>query len=179
MQHNFVLTPVSTGKIFCSTYTTFQEKGLLPTTPLPRDHPFWNLWKDHLVSLIYPGNSDTAIDALVALERGDPDWKDTASPDDILVRQRDMRAILSHNPPDVILLSGMNDYGFHRRQERFWPFICINEDYVDLWMDAKDGTKRCFGLVALLRASIDHELGHWVQTLVSTTSCHSSWLTFM
>jgi hypothetical protein len=163
---DFALTPVSTGKIFCSTYDTFLLKGRIPTTPLPHDHPFWNLWEDHRSSLLQPGNSDTVIDALIAIEQGSPTWKEHAK-SKISAKQKDMRQILSCHPPDIVLLLDMGDYGFHHRQKRLWPYICINEDYVNSWIFAKNNTKEHLSLTALLRASLDHELGHWIQTLVN------------
>lgn len=169
MQDDFILTSPSTGKIFCSSLATFEERGRLPTTPLPHYHAFWKLWRDHLSSLTESSKgSNTVIDALVALGKGDPEWKNTANHSEITARQEHMRKILSCNPPDVVLLTGMEEYGFRYRRKEFWQFICINEDYVDLWVDAVDGSEEALGLTALLRASIDHELGHWVQTLVCT-----------
>ncbi len=62
------------------------------------------------------------------------------------------------------------DYGCLRRQEVLWPYICINEDYVDAWITAQPNRKEYLSLTALLRACLNHELGHWVQTLVTSSS---------
>ena len=54
----------------------------------------------------------------------------------------------------------------HHRWERTWQFIYLNEDVIKIWVEAEenDAAER----FALLRATIDHELGYWMQTLVST-----------
>ena len=170
------LTPVSTGKIFCSSCRNFEKKKHLPTTPLPSTHPFWQLWRDHLISLGEPGNSDTMINALIAIARKNPKWNTSASANTIAARQQEMRDMLAHHPPDVVLLSGLTDYGCHHRQEVLWPYICVNEDYVDAWITAQPNRTEYLSLTALLRACLNHELGHWVQTLVSSSS-HHYWYT--
>jgi hypothetical protein len=96
---NLTLTPVSTGRIFCSSRRNFETKKRLPTTPLPANHPFWQLWRDHLISLGEPGNSDALINALIAITRKNPKWNTNATPNVIAARQRDMRDILAHHPP--------------------------------------------------------------------------------
>ncbi len=163
------LTPVSTGKIFCSSRQNFEKKKRLPTTPLPRDHPFWQLWQDHRISLGEPGNSDTIINALIAIAQKNPEWNTNASANTITARQQEMRDILARHPPDVVLLTDITDYGCHLRQEVLWPYICINEDYVDAWITAQPNIEEYLSLTALLRACLNHELGHWVQTLVSSS----------
>ena len=163
------LTPVTTGKIFCSSRQNFEKKKRLPTTPLPGTHPFWQLWQDYLISLGEPGNSDAMIDALIAIAQKSAKWKTKSSANVITARQREMRDILACHPPDIILLSDITDYGCHFRLEVLWPYICINEDYVDAWNMAQPNSKEYLALTALLRACLNHELGHWVQTLVSSS----------
>ena len=167
----------STGKIFCSNYTSFIENARLPTNPLPSTHPFWQLWLDHRLSLLKPGNSDAVIDALIAIEQGNPAWKTHTSSDAITAMRTTMRQTLSDHPPHVVLLTGMEGYGLHQRQAKLWQYICFNKDYVIAWKAAKPNTADYLSLTALLRASIDHELGHWVQTLVSSSTHHGYMLT--
>jgi hypothetical protein len=47
-----------------------------------------------------------------------------------------------------------------------WPFICIMKNYIDRWMDAEGVFK--LGLEAILKATKNHETGHWIFMLV----CH-------
>ena len=83
-----------------------------------------------------------------------------------------MRHVLCDNPPDVLCLADVPvhvwSYGAFLRGRKSRRFICLNEDYVDLWQEAEDDAER-LTLTALLRAALDHELGHWVQCIVSIT----------
>ena len=169
---NLTLTPVSTGRIFCSSSKSFEKKKRLPTTPLPANHPFWQLWRDHLISLGEPGNSDALINALIAIALKNAEWDSNTTADVIAARQQEMRNILARHPPDVVLLTNITPYGCHFRDEVLWPYICINEDYVDAWIAAVrpvPNTKEYLSLTALLRACLNHEIGHWVQTLVTSS----------
>lgn len=159
-----------TGKIFCSTYDYFFEKELIPTTPLPHYHPFWSLWQDHLTSLQSQDANDL-IDALVAIWLQDPRWTSKLAHDQVDGERRHMRHLLSNNPPHVLLLADVPEddwsYSAFLRGGKSWRFICLNEAYVDLWQEAEDDAEH-LALTALLRAALDHELGHWVQCIVST-----------
>ena len=170
MRPTFALTPTSTGKVYCSTFQNFIEKNCHPTTPLPHNHPFWSLWRDHLSSF-RSENANDLIDALIAIELCNPNWKDRASTSarTRTARRAYMRDLLSQNPPDVVLLNDLPDYGLHHRWQQTWQFICLNENIINLWAEAREvEVEQRFALAAVVRAMIDHELGHWVQTLVST-----------
>jgi hypothetical protein len=77
-----------------------------------------------------------------------------------------MRNLLSQ---DVVMLNDLLDtYGLHHRWEQTWQFICLNEKIINLWAEVEEvEAKQRFPLAAVVRAMIDLELGHWVQTLVS------------
>jgi len=83
-----------------------------------------------------------------------------------------MRDLLSQHPPNIVVVSGVAEvYSFHPRRPYLWHFICISEEYVQLWVDAdkrSDESARSekLALTALLKTSIDHEIGHWIFTLV-------------
>jgi hypothetical protein len=159
--HNFA---TSTGRVFESTYQAFAVDQRLPETRLAHDHPFWTLWRDHCSSFLSK-DADDLIDALVAIKLQLPNWDDGLTPTAINKHRQTMRDVLSMNPPDVILLKGITDYGYHVRSKPTMKYICINKEYVDLWLDAK-GDLEYLALTALLRACVDHEIGHWIQSLL-------------
>jgi hypothetical protein len=164
------LTSTSTGVVFLSTFSDIEAREL-PTAPLPSSHPFHAFWKEHIAALTQPGLYDTVIDALIALVQDDISWRRKSGTALIFTKRHQIRDLLNQHPPDVVVVSGVADvYGFHFREQDFWPFIHISEEYINLWMDTGDkSSERALALTALLGTTIDHELGHWVFTLVSNT----------
>jgi hypothetical protein len=169
----------STGKLFTSTFDAFHVQGIAPTTPLPPSHPFLALWKEHLTELTnyQAGPYDTVIDAFVSLAEGSPTWreKEGMTESKIAAKMSGMRDLLSQHPPNIVVVSGVAEvYSFHSRRPYFWHFICISEEYVQLWVDAdkrldesaRNRRSEKLALTALLKTSIDHEIGHWIFTLV-------------
>lgn len=165
MPLDLLLTPTSTGKVFKSTYTD----NRVPRTRLPPLHPFRTLWRDHLAMLTQPGLSDGVIDAFISLTKGDPKWRIRRhlTQEKLFHNRREIRAFLTENPPDLVIVSNCpsGEYSFHLRKKSFEHLIFISADYVELWKNAQ-GEKERLGLTALLKASIDHEIGHWFFTLV-------------
>jgi hypothetical protein len=168
MPMKFSLNPTSTGEVYMSTYHAIIPGNTLPTTLLPRSHPFRKFWTNHLAALCEPGLFDTVIDALVALAERDEHWREKKGSKAIDTRRRQMRQFFKQHPPNIVVVSGAEDYGFHLRTATFWPFIHISEEIVNFWKDADRSSERGLGLTALIAASIDHELGHWIFTLVSS-----------
>jgi hypothetical protein len=168
MPLNLLLNPTSTGEVFASTYDAI-EKGITPKTLLPSSHNFREFWTDHLRALSQPGIYDTVIDALVALTQGDPSWRSNTNVKGIVARRGEMRQLFQQHPPDIVVVSGMDGlgYGFHHRNSSFWQFIHISEVYINLWKDAERSSEKGLALTVLIASAIDHEIGHWIYTLVS------------
>ena len=137
--------------------------------PLPDSHPFHNLWKEHLATLTSTVLYDSVIDAFVALASGSAFWKDGKSNNEISATMSEMRTLLRQNPPNMVVVSGVagEDYGFHIRGTSLWPFICISEECIDMWVVADEHSLKKLGLAAVLKTTLDHEIGEWIFTLVS------------
>ena len=176
MSFNPALTSSTSGAILKSAYSAIVEETV-PTTPLEPSHPFHKLWRDHLAELINPGLYNSVIDALVDLVREATTRKNplaatshtlqTESPRDAI------RHLLATHPPDIVVINGLpGAYGLHVRREKMWPFICISNDYIALWSAEQDTTVK-LALLTVLKATIDHELGHWARTLVSIGLHHT------
>ena len=176
----FSITSPSTGKLFTSTsFDALDVQGIVPTTPLPPSHPFSALWKEHLATLTstQAGPYETVIDSFVSIVEESPTWREEEgmSESKIAAKMSGMRDLLSQNPPDVVVVSGVAGvYSFHPRRPSLWHFICISEEYVKLWVDADKRSDESaqsrrlekLALTALLKTSFDHEIGHWLFTLV-------------
>ena len=80
----------------------------------------------------------------------------------------DMRELFRQHPPNIVVVSGMEGYGFYLQTPLFWPFILISAEYINLWKDADRSSELGLELTALITATIDHEIGHWIFTLVSS-----------
>ena len=160
------LTSLSRGRIFISTLADY-EAGIVPKTQLPNTHPFHALWDNHWSMVTCPGISNGLIDAFLALSKEDPTWVSSSTKDSIVSQRRQIRIFLHQYCPDVILVSGLDDvYSFHSRQQPFTNFICIANEYIDLWISAVPGSENELCLRALLHTCIDHETAHWLFTLV-------------
>jgi hypothetical protein len=161
------LRSITTGKVFESSAADI-SLGIVPTVPLPQDHPFCVLLEEHMTAVTKPGTYDALIDAYIAISKGDPHWRQKArvSIGDIVAERRNMRKLLRQNPPDVIIVDQdpSKGYGFHERTPSMWSFICITKHYVDRWM-AEEGLIK-LGLEAVFKAAREHENGHWLFTLV-------------
>lgn len=173
------LDPISTGKIFISTFEAYNTHEI-PQTQLSNTHAFHTLWANHWSIVTCPGISDNLIDAFLALSKEDPSWIRSLSTGEIVTQRSQIRRFLRQGPPDVILVSGgshLNAYSFHSRREPFAKFICISKQYVDLWTSAIPGTENELALRALLHTCIDHETAHWIFTLVFIIShlLHRTW----
>ena len=167
MTFQFTLTPTFTGGVFQSTYHAIHVEERVPTFPLPDTHPFHNLWKEHLAALTSTVLYDSVIGAFVALASGSALWKEGKAHDVISAKMSEMRTLLRQNPPNVVVVSGVaGDYGFHIRGTSLWPFICISEEYINMWVVANEHLEK-LGLAALLKTTLDHEIGQWIFTLVS------------
>lgn len=168
MSLNLLLDPNSTGEVFISTHDAIEGK-IVPTTLLSSSHPFHEFWKTHLAALQRPGLYDTVIDALVALTQRDASWRRRRSADAIVGMRREMRELFRQHPPSIVVVSGLgNAYGFHLRDPLFWPFIHVSEEYINLWIDADKSSEKGLALTVLITAAIDHAIGHWMFTLVSS-----------
>ena len=59
-----------------------------------------------------------------------------------------------------------NIYSCHQKRNYLWPFICISFDLLTLFANSA-GSEIYTDLTALLKTRLDHEIGHWLFTLVS------------
>jgi hypothetical protein len=160
------------GEVFVSTSYAVRELSQLPSVILNASHPFWQLWQHHLQSLTQPGSLfEGVIDSLTAILLGNPLWKETSTPTEISRKQSETRSLLIKSPPNIIILKNFPHYGCHERCSTLWNYICVSKRYVKLWVDASEESQRQ-GLLALLVTTIDHELGHWAQTIVSIIVLH-------
>ncbi|KAF8902925.1 hypothetical protein CPB84DRAFT_1775223 [Gymnopilus junonius] len=165
---NLLLKPSSKGDVFESSYDDFEVQAKAPENRLPSSHPFQTLWKAHLTSLTRPGLYDPVIDAFICLLKGRPNWRSSTrtSTEDIISLRAYVREILRDNAPGVVIISGDERvYGFHSRRQVLWQFVCVSQRLVDRWMVAEEGSLSHLGLTALLKTTLDHELGHWFFTL--------------
>lgn len=160
-----MLDPISTGEVFISTCGDI-EKGTVPTTLLPSSHPFREFCTKHLTALCQLGLSglyDTVIDTLVALTQRDASWRESL----------DREAIVGHEgafsaTPSKYCCRQWYGRIFYLQTPLFWPFILISAEYINLWKDADRSSELGLELTALITATIDHEIGHWIFTLVSS-----------
>jgi len=195
MSLKFSLTPTSTGNVYQSSYNAIEAytTGTFDMTALPESNPFHSLWSDHRAELASP-LYERVIDAFVALAEGSAIWKDDLKPQRvtrksgarmgevpqvITAKKGEMKQLLSQHPPDIIVVNGVTGvYSFHCRRPYFWQYICISGEYVDLWKNTNESdVEEKLALTALLKTAIDHELAHWVFSLVSIvlsrSKCHS------
>jgi len=170
MPFKFSLTSHTSGEMFKSTYDAFVNHGIVPTTRLASDHPFNELWQEHLAELIKPGLYDTVIDALADLAEGAAAQgiPEVATSSQLPNAKGDgIRQLLATHPPNVVVSHLSGSYGRHFRRENLWPFICVSEGYVSQWMTAAEDSETKLALLALLKTALDHGIGHWLFTLVS------------
>jgi len=168
MALTFALTSSTKGDIFASTHEDFRS-GKVPKTPFPltRSHSrFADLWRGHLAELVDLACYMPVITALGALATGV-----TSSGSQ---HGTEIKDLLRSHPPNLIILRDAevkkgkpNYYGLYVRQDGLWPFICLHEHYVNAFFAAKEGSDEELALMAIIKTSIDHELGHWILTLVS------------
>jgi len=165
MPFDFSLFSDTSGEIFESTYDDLENQRTVPTTRLSKEHPFAALWREHLAELQTPGLYDSVIDAFVDISEGVIALR---GPEAASAKRDDMRKLLVVNPPNVVVVSGFPDaYGYHFRLADLWPFICVADHYVALWQVAEENTEKKLSLLAVLKTTLDHEMGHWLFTLVS------------
>ena len=168
MALSFALNSSTKGDIFISTREDFRS-GKVPKTPFPltRSHSrFADLWRSHLAELVDLACYTPVISALGALAAG---VASSCSHHDTEIKD-----LLRNHPPNLIILRDaegkkekLKYYGIHVRKDGLWPFICLHEHYVNAFLAAKEGSDEELPLMAIIKTSINHELGHWIFTLVS------------
>jgi hypothetical protein len=99
------------------------------------------------------------------------DWKTDLSHVDINRICDEVAGLLLSNPPDLVVPDQPTSegYSFHQRCTILWPYICITKHWVDVWAATIPLLhNQCLSFVfkAILKATIVHELVHWIQTLV-------------
>jgi len=166
MSLDFKLTSSTSGAVFKSTYSAIDDE-IVPETRLEPSHPFNELWQDHLAELIdsESGLYDAVIDALADLAGG------MATSHTLQTKRGVIRELLATHPPDVVVVGGLSGHGCHVRSENLWPFICVSNADVAQWCTQQDPRVKLAQMV-VLKATLDHELGHWARTLVSTGVHH-------
>jgi len=154
------------GDIFVSNFHDVHNLCKLPSVRLDSSHPFHQLWHSHLQSLTQTGSLfEGVIDCLAAILLGDPCWKETTTPTAVSQTRSDICTLLIRTPPNIIILSSLDDYACHIRHPTLWNFVCISNFYVTLWMETIKPRHK-MGLAALLITSMDHEIAHWAQSIV-------------
>lgn len=149
-----------------STSHAVRELSKPPSVILAASHPFRQLWQQHLQTLTQPGSLfEGVIDSLAAILLGNPLWKETLTPIEISRKRLEISSLLIKSPPNIIILKNYRHYGCHERCSPLWNYICVSKRYVKLWVSTSEEMQRR-GLLALLVTTIDHELGHWAQTIV-------------
>lgn len=109
----------------------------------------------------------------IALALEEDNWYKSVDSGDGIVKLRiAMRKLLKENPPNLVIVKDVPTtdsgyYGIHYRQKSLWQFICVNEVYVNGWIASTRESELGLSYAALLDAVIDHELSHWLITLVS------------
>ncbi|KDR74153.1 hypothetical protein GALMADRAFT_605663 [Galerina marginata CBS 339.88] len=169
MAHTFALSPTSTGNLYTSTITDLDNLVVpLESQAVSEDYEFRTLWRAHFLELTTPGFHDPVIDALVAIVERSPNWRQQCSIDNICAKRDQVRTVLRCNPPHgIIVAMDKATYGCYYNTGDLWPYICIARNLVVQWVDAQRKLTRYRGLAltAVLKATIDHELGHWFSTI--------------
>jgi len=164
------LIPTTYGEVFVESLDDILG-GKQPSHLLPSKHPFRFLWQDTLSKLTSNSTqSEIIIDSYISVFVQDPHWKSTLSVLRIAERRKEMITLLQDHPPDVVVLEQPMDhgYGLHIRRPGMWSFICITEYWVQRWLrvvECEPGERLALALETILRATIGHELGHWMTTL--------------
>jgi len=163
----FMLNSSTKGDLFISTCEEFRS-GKVPkaSLPLTRSHSrFADLWRGHLAELVDLACYTPVISALGALAAG---VTSSGSQHDTEIKD-----LLRSHPPNLIILRDTEVfkkpkyYGLHVRKDGLWPFICLHEHYVNTFLATEEGTDEELPFMAIIKTSIDHQLGHWIFTLVS------------
>lgn len=105
----------------------------------------------------------------MAVSTGNPIRCQSASSNCIVAELQNIHRLLCEQPPDIVVVDqdASEGYAFHERTLSMWKFICIMRHYVDKWM-AADNQAIKLVLEALLKSAFEHEIGHWLNTLVYT-----------
>jgi hypothetical protein len=142
----------------------------VPTALFSHSHSFWTFLQNHLRSLSTTGKYDGVIDAFVSVYTGDALWRSKSSTytSKIVAQRQLVRSLIRNRPPNFVIVNQdkSNGYGFHDRTHPLQDFICITKHYVDTWDSAAADSYEKLAREAVLKATVDHELGHWFCTLV-------------
>jgi len=164
-------TPISVNRLTAEIYECHHnmlDSGIIPTTLLPHSHPFRPFLLSHLRSLATTGKFDGVIDAFISIYSGDALWRPKSSTQNIVTQRQKIRTLLQQ-PPDFVLVDqdASQGFGFHSRTPGMANFICITREYVNLWNEAPSDSYVRLALEAVLKATTNHELAHWIITQVS------------
>jgi hypothetical protein len=123
---------------------------------------------NHLQTLTSTGKYDSVIDALIAVYTGDAKWRSNSSPKGIVTRRGAIRKLLIERTPKIVVVEQniSNGYGFHRHTKLLENFIFVTKEYVDMLCGAKNDSYEQLAMEALLKATVNHELSHWLFTQV-------------
>ena len=159
----------SQGEIFRAKHKHL-ESGIKPKVRVD-NHLFAEFWNDHLTELSSKSRLyEPVIDAFIALALGKVNWRfKSTTRDEVDNCRNTIRTLLKDNPPNLVLVAGVPNtdyYGIHYRQSNLWQYICLNEFYVNAFIAATTVSER-LSYAAVMNAAIDHELSHWLVTLVS------------
>jgi hypothetical protein len=173
------LTFNTTGRIFQIPYCDFIG-GVTPTVELPADHPFHRFWLDSRTKIATPLNCDGLIDAYVAVSLKNDWWTEGLSHTELAVHRECIVRVLRDNPPDLLILDRppQDEYGMHVGQPATWQYIGITKHWVDKWtlaIASSPNRRLALAAEAVLRATLVHEIAHWILTLVSKPFLAKPW----
>jgi len=165
------VTSTTTGKIFQISHADFTS-GVTPTDELPVNHPLSTLWPDFQTKICTPDNCPRLLHAYISIFLRNDQWSNGLSFMERAERYDQITKIICDHPPNLLILDqpAQAGYGLHLREPGKWPYICITKFWVQEWVIAMafDPRRRlALALEALLRATLVHELSHWIFTLVS------------
>jgi hypothetical protein len=138
------------------------NSGIVPKTPLPHSHPFHGLLLNHLQSLTSTGKYDSVIDAFISVYSGEAQWRSKSSPKNIVARRGAVRKLLIKQTPNFVTIEQdiSEGNGFHNHTHGHGNFIYITKKYADMGNDSY----LQLAPEALLKATVNHELSHWLFT---------------
>lgn len=155
----------TTGKVFLQGDKQFNA-GISPTTELSNNHPFISFWKDFREKIVSTNNL-TLLEAYTSVYAGNTSWKNGLSVAEYGKRIQQISDIINNHPPDIVIIDQKG--WLHLRVPDQWRFISISKYWVDQWklaMDFDSNRRLTLALETVLRATLVHEIAHWLFTLV-------------
>lgn len=168
------LISTTTGNVYQQTKRDF-DSGIPPSDSelLSETDLFTIFWKELRQKIFTAGNNDCRLllDAYTSIYTGNTGWANGLTFVEHGACLQEVADIIQDHPPDVIIHDVGDVYGYHRREPDRWKYICISKQWINEWRQAmgfKPDRRLALGLEAVIRATLVHELAHWLFTLVSS-----------